>query len=108
PVAVREVWSGNWRFLPRRIRSSPLQTVATPHDDATPIHRTSRSRVASGKFRAEGNVRRICKRRDASRRKPIGNAGVCRTQETQLESESSINSGKQEEKEYDQRRGLKK
>src|SRR5258708_35401667 len=70
------------------------------------MHRTRRPSSASRKLRAEGDLRRICKGRYASRRKPIGKAGVCRTEGTQFKPESSIDSGKQEKEKDDKRRGL--
>src|SRR5262249_19084713 len=98
---------GRWRLRTRRVRSSPFHAVATPHDDPAPIHRTRGVRAVSRKFRAEGDLGRICKSRNASRRKPIGKASVCRTEGTQFKPESGIDSGKQEKEEYDKRRRLK-
>src|SRR5204863_5465043 len=98
---------GRWSLRPRRVRSSPFHAVATPHDNPAPIHRTRRPSAASRKLRAEGDLRRICKGCNASRGKPIGKAGVCRTEGTQFKPESSIDSGKQEKEKHDKRRGLK-
>src|SRR6266508_2506529 len=52
------------------------EVIATPHDCATPIHRTRWRRGAARKLRAKSNVRRIGKRCDAARGKAIGKAGV--------------------------------
>src|SRR5215472_9648732 len=78
-----------------------------PHDDPAPIHWTRRESSASRKLRAEGNLGRICEGRDASGRKSIGKADVCRTEGTQFKPEPGVDTGKQQEKKHDKRQGLK-
>src|ERR1700756_4843138 len=106
-AAALYVERGRWRFRPRRVRSSPFHAVASRHDQPAPIHRTSRRSAASRKLRAESDFGRICKSCNASRRKLIGKADVCRTEGTQFKPEPSIDSGKQEKEEYHKRRSLK-
>src|SRR4030095_1094988 len=86
----------------------PFHAVAMPHDDPPPIHGTGGASAGSRKLRAERNLGRICKSRDASRSKSIGKASVCRTEGTQFETKSSVDPGKQQEEEHDKRPGLEK
>src|SRR6266480_7728966 len=79
-----------------------------PHDYPAPVHRTGRPSFAIGKLRAESDVRRICKRCDATRRKTIGKTGSRRTEVANFKPEGGIYSGKQKKQQDDERRRLSK
>ena len=103
-LLARRLRSGD-RAWCRSIRSAPFHPFAMPHDYSAPIHGTRRSTFAVRKLRAESDVRRICKRCNAARRKPIGKTGSGRT-EVDFKPEAGIYSRKQKKQQDDERRRL--